>query len=255
MTIEDWLDSADYESLVLELSAYTHRKLHLLTAAFLRRVYDRLPSEHCRRALKATEMFADGLISADALAWTRSQAAREAGDTFWLPWDADQNPYDYQLIDPCPCCSDRNPAFVRHECRVAKQGGVIDGVRAGIEKPAAVAASTAFHVTSLENPALFTAGAFGSVEWRWEWQSLFATVREVLGETGTADWLPPAWLSSDVVALARGIHIDQDFDRLPILADALQDAGCDDESILWHSRRPGGHIRGCWAVDLARGVS
>ena len=37
--------------------------------------------------------------------------------------------------------------------------------------------------------------------------------------------------------------------RLPILADALEDAGCGDVDILAHLRGPGPHVRGCWAVD------
>jgi hypothetical protein len=41
-----------------------------------------------------------------------------------------------------------------------------------------------------------------------------------------------------------------DFSALPILADALQDAGCDNADILTHLRQTGEHVRGCWAVDL-----
>ena len=63
----------------------------------------------------------------------------------------------------------------------------------------------------------------------------------------------PAWLTSDVVALARGIYDERAFDRMPILADALEDAGCADEQVLGHCRGPGPHVRGCWAVDLVLG--
>jgi hypothetical protein len=68
----------------------------------------------------------------------------------------------------------------------------------------------------------------------------------------TAD---PVWLTSDVVALARGVYAERAFDRLPILADAIQDAGCDDANILTHCRGPGPHVRGCWVVDLVLGKS
>ena len=63
----------------------------------------------------------------------------------------------------------------------------------------------------------------------------------------------PAWLTSDVVALARGIYDERTFDRMPILADALQDAGCDSADILNHCRGAGPHVRGCWVVDLVLG--
>ena len=59
----------------------------------------------------------------------------------------------------------------------------------------------------------------------------------------------PAWRTSDVRALAQGIYDDRAFDRLPILADALQDAGCDNDDVLTHSRAATVHARGCWVVD------
>jgi hypothetical protein len=63
----------------------------------------------------------------------------------------------------------------------------------------------------------------------------------------------PVWRTSDVLALAAGAYAENAFDRLPILADALQDAGCTDERMLTHLRSPGPHTRGCWALDLILG--
>ena len=65
--------------------------------------------------------------------------------------------------------------------------------------------------------------------------------------------IDPDWLTSTVVALARGIYDDRAFDRLPILADALQDAGCENADVLTHCRGDGPHVRGCWVVDLLLG--
>jgi hypothetical protein len=62
-----------------------------------------------------------------------------------------------------------------------------------------------------------------------------------------------AWNEGLVVKLAQGIHAEQAFDRLPILADALEESGCTDRAILGHCRGPGPHARGCWLVDLCRG--
>jgi hypothetical protein len=77
-----------------------------------------------------------------------------------------------------------------------------------------------------------------------------ALLREVLGNPLRPAALDPAWLTSTVVALARGIYEQRAFDRMPILADALQDAGCTSDDILTHCRDPEQvHVRGCWVVD------
>ncbi len=59
----------------------------------------------------------------------------------------------------------------------------------------------------------------------------------------------PQWNTSTVTALAKGIYDDALHDHLPILADALQDAGCDDDEMLNHCRRDKPHTRGCWVID------
>ncbi len=64
-------------------------------------------------------------------------------------------------------------------------------------------------------------------------------------------WL--AWNGGTVVKLAQGIYDDRAFDRLPSLADALEDAGCDNTGILSHCRGKGPHARGCFPVDLILG--
>src|SRR5262249_21006964 len=63
----------------------------------------------------------------------------------------------------------------------------------------------------------------------------------------------PAWRTSGVLLLAKGISGERASDRLPILAAGIQDAGCDTDDILAHLRGPGPHVRGCWALDLVLG--
>lgn len=65
----------------------------------------------------------------------------------------------------------------------------------------------------------------------------------------------PCWLTSTVVDLASGIYADRAWDRLPILADALEDVGCIDADVIGHCRSSGPHARGCWVVDLLLGKS
>ncbi len=67
--------------------------------------------------------------------------------------------------------------------------------------------------------------------------------------------LDPRWRSGTVLALAAGIDTERAFDRMSILADALEEAGCDNADILAHCRGDGPHVRGCWVVDLLLGKS
>lgn len=61
------------------------------------------------------------------------------------------------------------------------------------------------------------------------------------------------WQDAIVPKLAQGVYDQLAFDRLPILADALEEAGCTNADILNHCRQPGKHVRGCWVVDLLLG--
>lgn len=81
--------------------------------------------------------------------------------------------------------------------------------------------------------------------------TLFADIlRDIVGNPFRSVIADPSWFTSTVLALAQDIYLARAFDRLPILADALQDAGCDSSDILDHLRGPGPHVKGCWVVDL-----
>jgi hypothetical protein len=62
-----------------------------------------------------------------------------------------------------------------------------------------------------------------------------------------------AWNDGTVVKLAQAVYDERACNRLPILADALLDAGCDDEELLSHLRCDRPHVRGCWGVDVILG--
>jgi hypothetical protein len=61
------------------------------------------------------------------------------------------------------------------------------------------------------------------------------------------------WNGGSIPTLARALYEERRFQDLPILADALEEAGCTNHDILTHFRDPGEHVRGCWAVDLLLG--
>jgi hypothetical protein len=101
-------------------------------------------------------------------------------------------------------------------------------------------------------------------EWQDRWNAAFTAarahqaelVRDIFPPPGVAEALrcEPAWLTSTVLALARQADESGEYGLLPILADALQDAGCDNEFMLARCRAESGiHARGNWVVDLLLG--
>jgi hypothetical protein len=84
----------------------------------------------------------------------------------------------------------------------------------------------------------------------------YALLRDIFGNPFRPAVLDPSWLAwhdGAVRKMAQAIYDERRFADLPILADALEDAGCTDATILAHCRGRGEHVRGCWVVDLLLG--
>lgn len=182
------------------------------------------------RALDAAEAFADGAISAELLVRVDAVAARAfegASDMAALSGTG----YLRHLADA-----------VHHACGPQNHTGRAPG-----------------------KAALASARAAGDVPWPAtgefhrghpdELANQAELLRDLFGNPFRSVGLEPEWLTGTVLALARGIYAEPAFDRLPILADALQDAGCDEEELLAHCREPREHARGCWVVDMLLGKS
>jgi|SRR5579883_459261 len=78
-------------------------------------------------------------------------------------------------------------------------------------------------------------------------------LRDIFGNPCRPVAFSPNWRTDTALSLARQMYDSHDFSTMPILADVLQDAGCDNEDILNHCRGEGPHVRGCWVVDLILG--
>lgn len=96
---------------------------------------------------------------------------------------------------------------------------------------------------------------------RLRWDATFADHQrvqtDILRDIFTNPFRPvtadPKWLTSTVVGLAQAVYDGRAFDLMPIVADALEEAGCDNTDVLSHCRQPGEHVRGCWVVDMLTG--
>ena len=80
-------------------------------------------------------------------------------------------------------------------------------------------------------------------------------LRDIFGNPFRPVAFDPSWGSSAALGLAWSMYESRDFAAMPILADALEESGCESADILSHCRGPGPHVRGCWVVDLVLGKS
>ncbi|WP_232069905.1 hypothetical protein [Gemmata massiliana] len=78
-------------------------------------------------------------------------------------------------------------------------------------------------------------------------------LRDIFGNPFRSAPFSRSWCSGTAVAIAERMYECRDFSAMPILADALQEAGCDGTDVLNHCRGSGPHARGCWVVDLVLG--
>jgi hypothetical protein len=212
------------------------RRMRLFAAACVRQVWHLLPTD-TRSAILVSERFADGdageadlLASLPRLPDAAVTAAGLAGSA--AAWAAG-------VTVPIP---NNAPAE-----RVLWDQGI-----AATYAARAVASWRAGPAPSRVGP-----------DWHARWHAGHAAalavqadlVRDIFHPPGTPPpTLDPDWLTSAVRQLADALYESRDFVAMPVLADALQDAGCADAAILGHCRGPGPHVRGCWVVDLIRGA-
>ncbi len=107
-----------------------------------------------------------------------------------------------------------------------------------------------FHAYAAAHPVAAHAAAIAAsdVESLQRANHLAPLLRDLVGNPWRPVVVDSAWRTPKV-GIARAAYEEQDFARLPILADALEDAGCDEGSALDHLRGPGPHARGCWVLD------
>lgn len=91
------------------------------------------------------------------------------------------------------------------------------------------------------------------------WEMVTGPVRAQLcawlRDLDAAATIRPKWKTPEAIAIADEMYARRDFTAMPVLAEALRYAGCKDEAVLDHCRRPCEHIRGCWVVDGVLGKS
>jgi hypothetical protein len=222
MTEKEWLATGEPYDITHHKACRNDRKRRLMVCACVRRGLAVLADKRFAAAVTAAEEFADGAVRWSDLVSAR-KAVRKAQEEL------------------------EESGGREHELDVAK------AVFALTEK------EFMYYKMALESMR-FSQGCRN----RSKWDSLTdreskvqARIgRDIFGNPFRPVAFDPDWRTSTAVALAKQMYDSRDFSEMPILADALQDAGCENDDVLTHCRDARGvHVRGCWVVDLVLGKS
>jgi hypothetical protein len=243
MTEEEWLACEDIDrmtSFVENRPVKRRRKLRLLAVAYCWRVAHLMTDERSRLAVEVAERFADDTATRSELA-TRCSAARVA----IAHTDAESSAY---FAARCAVNERITPAHTLTHTASAVGSAALwaaSAVRCEVNRQ-----------TNSEADSKAAEDA--------ERCAQISLLRDIFGNPfRPSPPLPPAvlaWNDGTIPRIAQAIYEERrmpegtfDTARLAILADALLDAGCEDEALIKHCREPGPHVRGCWAVDLILG--
>jgi len=251
LTDADWTSCREPEAMLAflrESGTLSERKLRLFGVAVCRRIWPLLTDPRSHKAVELAEQWAEGRASEDG----RDAAETAANDAYWQA----RSPGTYAenlsaratLAAAQAVCSvvegsyaDAADQAARASAHQAAAAVLFDRD----DEPAAERASQSAHRTQEAGQAALLRDIFGSPPF---------------GSHGPLDSSVLRWNDGTVVRIAQGIYDERrmseatlDTGRLAVLADALLDAGCEDEALLQHLREPGPHYRGCHGVDLILG--
>jgi hypothetical protein len=259
MTEEEWLASTDPAPMLRSLvprwvarqtqgAAVDFERLRLFACACCRRAWDILDDQH-RRSVEMIEDFVrtrapDGLRAARRVRWAAgnraSSAVSEASRAFPAGHPAQHEAWARNVASSAVWrAADRIPT------RAASCHGEVAQAVASLRQ--------AQGLTGTDRLLPDGCGRFVSAN---ELAAQAALLRDIAGNPFRTVNFDPAWLArggGTLRSLARAVYDERSFDRLSILADALEEAGCDNPDVLDHCRGPGEHVRGCWVIDLLLG--
>jgi hypothetical protein len=239
MTEAAWLTAKESWMLLTFLEGYfeegtinalkmkpSDRKWRMFACATVRSIANGIDNDLCRKCLEIAEQFADGLVDVGIL----QQFQHAAEEQTWPDqWQGIPAPYTANFI----------------------------AGRAGITQKGRDCYAMARWVSGMVWQVIM---ATEEVHWE-NFETLRAKreeyecelIRCIFGNPFHPITLDSAWLTPKVKLLAKANYDDRAFERMPELADALEQGGCTNQDILNHCRGLGPHVKGCWALDLLLG--
>jgi hypothetical protein len=287
MTEQEWLTCADPQKMLAFLGEKaSSRKLRLFAFACCHRIWHTLSDERSRRAVETAEKLADGLATdadreaASTAAWKAKEeglmtqrAERESGPrhaelerTGATLWAAEAAAWTVavEALQAANSASLVLQGAVPRELEAGDLMSQVSGMTAE-DHGAAVLDADLLRCGEEQRRAAFTrlyakaAGARRDLERRKEAAAeeerrrQSNLIRDCFNPFKRPGLSTLPWQEGLVVKLAQVIYDERRFQDLPVLADALEEAGCHDAEILAHCRGPGPHVRGCWLIDLLAG--
>jgi hypothetical protein len=236
MTEAEWLACDDLLRMVTYIACTaSDRKVRLYGCACCQRLGSLLTDERSRRAVEVAELFAESRVGNSELEAVRMESL---GAIRFVSGQAHGSSYERraatQAAEAAAKITGRKVQKVICDVVTAAINAIAEA--AGLEGARVGAYATYRHAQQQTAVVAFTT---------------FLT--DIFGNPFCPVTFTPEWRTDTVLALARQMYESRDFGAMPILGDALQDAGCDSAEILDHCRGDGPHVRGCWVVDLVLG--
>jgi hypothetical protein len=257
MTDEEWLSCKDLFLMLRFLQwKLSDRKLRLFAVACCRRHWDLFVEPHARRAVEVAEQFADGMATEKEreAAHAVSEEAFQATSALSTNWGASGAAAGSIAIDR-PVTEDDTGPFGW----TSPKGAIVLQTLRNL-LVALGSSRTPRYTSRRELRANVSTRRLkqSCKQLLRDFAECATLLREICGYPFRPVTVNPAWLSWHdglLVSMAQQMYDARDFADMPILGDALEEAGCDNADILNHCRQPGEHVRGCWVVDLILGKS
>jgi hypothetical protein len=245
VTEAEWLAGCDVEGMLRLLQGKcSDRKLRLFALACCGRIAGHMTDARSRAAVAFAERYAEEGVARRRGRPAVAKAAHAAGREAMR-----------HLREPGETGGEKLAALIAAQAAIAAWATTEANAVSCATCAASASASVAVWSSLTASQAL---PAWDEAARRTELGQQAALLRDIAGNPFRRAAVDPAWLAwngGTVRNIAQAIYGEKAFERMPILADALEDAGCDDADILNHCRAPGVHVRGCWVVDLLLGKS
>jgi hypothetical protein len=217
VTEREWLECGDPGPMLQFLRGKaSDRKLRLFAWACCSRVRHLLSDRYNRKALSVAQRYADGDVSEEKLGFAWGDARRAAQVAYRRERETAEASAMWAVSMLCE----------------ADLGRVV----------AAVGWAAQCEASPLGQPRL------ADVQ-----REQVVLLRDIVGNPFRPLTFDPAWKTPAVLLLARSLYEERRFEDLPVLADALEEAGCTDAGLLGHLRSAGPHFLGCWGLDVVLG--